>query len=255
MDRPRLALVTGASSGIGFELARTFAANGYDVIMTSDNRVKLSAAGRALIKAAPAVDIHMMVADLATPTGAQNLYNEVRKLKRPLDVLANNAGVGVWGRFSETDIRDELAMIQVNIVSLMTLTKLFLPQMLRLHEGKILFTAAEAAVAPAAFLTAYSATKAFVYAFTRGLREELKGSGVTVTALMPGATRSNFFKRAGADHTKVANGRLASPHDVAQAGFDALMQEDDHVVTPFLDKLRLAAMRLQPDHMAVSRLE
>jgi short-subunit dehydrogenase len=244
LDRPRLALVTGSSSGIGFELARKLAAAGYDVVMTSANRGKLSAAARVLMKESPTVEIQMVVADLSVPDGPRQLQTEIQLLRRPLDILVNNAGVGVWGHFSETDIRDEISMVQLNVISLMALTKLFLPQMLRLHEGRILFTADETAAVPAPRLAAYAATKAFAASFARSLRAELNGTGVHVDAVLPGATRTNFFDRAGVPLNKTAKAHLAAPADVAREAFEMLAPEDARL--PLLGRL-MAVTGLQSD--------
>jgi NADP-dependent 3-hydroxy acid dehydrogenase YdfG len=177
MDRPRFALITAATSGSGFESARKFASRGYDIVITADNSAKLSASGQALMREFPAIDVHMMVADLATPLGPSNLHKEFLLLKRPLDVLVNTASGDLPDKFADSDIRDELAMLQQNVASLMALTKLFLPQMLRLHEGKIFFTTCDADPPAAAYLRA----------FAQDLSAELMGTGVTATTLMDDA--------------------------------------------------------------------
>jgi short-subunit dehydrogenase len=240
------AVITGSSNGIDEEIARKFAMEGHDVVITSENRIKLEKAYYLLRKFAPNVGIELIVADLSTPGGAKRLYDEVRAMNVAIDVLVNNAGVGLWGKFTETDLRDEDAMMQVNMISVVTLTKLFLPQMVRLNRGKIVFTTAEAAVIPNALLTVYSATKAFVCAFARGLKSELKGTKISVTSLVPRATNTNFFKRAGAGHTKMARGKLANPADVAEEAYQIMMRENDGMVAPVMERLKVLAAHMQP---------
>jgi uncharacterized protein len=251
-----LALVTGASSGIGLELAKVFAREGHDLVVAADNRAKLDAASQQIRSGAPAARIEIVTVDLANPDGPFLLYEAVQRLGRDLDVLVNNAGVGVWGEFArQTNLDAELDMIQLNVASVVALTKLFVRDMIPRRTGKILFTASEASLAPTAYLAAYGATKAFEYSFALSLREELKDTGITVTALLPGATDTNFFHRAGAAKNKTAQGRLADPATVARDGYDALMRGDDHVVTPMTNKLKAAAAKLLPDEMKVQRVE
>jgi short-subunit dehydrogenase len=249
VDRP-LVLVTGASSGIGLELAKIFAAEGHDVVANSEDRMHLDGAAATIRAGAPAAEVIPLAADLSQPAGPTELYDAVRRLGRGIDVLVNNAGVGVWGNFADTDIAAELAMIQLNAASVVHLTKLFLPEMVERGSGKILITASQASLAPLPLATVYGATKAFVFSFAEGLRDELSGSGVTVTALLPGPTDTNWFKRAGAEGTKTAHGDLADPAQVARAGYDALMAGDDHVVTPFKIKVLAAMTKFMPERLA-----
>jgi short-subunit dehydrogenase len=147
-------------------------------------------------------------------------------------------------------------MIELNTASVVTLSKLFAHDMANRGSGRILFTASEASLSPIALMAVYAATKAFVYSFALGLREELKDSGVTVTALLPGATNTNFFNRAGMKDTKlVREGELADARDVARAGYDALMRGDDHVVYPIQERVTSFFAKLVPDRMAVQRVE
>jgi short-subunit dehydrogenase len=171
--------------------------------------------------------------------------------------LVNNAGVGVWGDFvRETDLKDELSMIQLNAASVVALTKLFAADMVKRGEGKILFTASEASLAPVALMSIYAATKAFIYSFSLSLREELKDTGVGITALLPGATQTDFFNRADMQDAKfVQEGEMADPAQVARDGYDALVKGDDHVVTPTKDRLTSLLTKLVPDRAAVERLE
>jgi short-subunit dehydrogenase len=250
------ALITGASSGIGLELAKVFASEGHDLIISSDNRGKLQAAKQQITAQSPGVNIDIVVADLAKPEGARQLYDNIRNTGINIDVLANNAGAGVFGDFAtETYLEAELGIIKLNVSSVVALAKYFGREMADRGRGKILFTASEASLAPIAHMNVYAATKAFVYSFALALREELKGKGVGVTALMPGATDTGFFTRARMQDTElVRNGGLADPAKVARDGYDALMKGDGHIVTPLKDRVRMTVAKLVPDEMKVQTI-
>jgi short-subunit dehydrogenase len=254
-----LVLVTGGSSGIGLELAKIFAAEGHDIILASSRVARLRRAAEQVRTAGSGhgIEVSTFVIDLSKPAGPRKLYEAVTDLHRPLYILVNNAGVGVWGDFvRETDLKDELAMIQLNAASVVALTKLFAVDMVKRGEGKILFTASEASLAPIALMSIYAATKAFLYSFALSLREELKDTGIGVTALLPGATQTDFFNRADMQNAKfVQDGALADPEQVARDGYNALMKGDDHVVTPTKERIMSLLTKLVPDRAAVERLE
>lgn len=227
MSNP-LALVTGASSGIGLELARVLANRGYDVIVSSAGE-RLGSASDSLRSSGR--EIIEIKADLATRDGIDSLWEQVLDLGRPLDVACINAGVGVGGLFDETDLDAELNMVQLNCTGTVHLAKHVVRQMKGLAAGKILFTASIAGEMVAPREAVYAATKAFVLSFAHSLRFELQDSGVTVTALQPGPTDTDFFHRAGMDDTEVGQkGKSESqPEEVAKQGIDALMDGKDHV--------------------------
>jgi short-subunit dehydrogenase len=222
-----LAVVTGASSGIGFELARNFALHGFDLILVADETA-IATAARDLQQFGGQVHGHQI--DLSTYDGVEELYSLIREKGRSLYAIAINAGIGVSGDFTrETSLEDELNMIDLNIASTVHLTKLVAADMVEQGHGRILFTSSIAAVMPTPFLAVYGGTKAFILSFSEALRNELKDTGVTVTALMPGPTDTNFFRRAGMEDTKAGVGKKDDPADVARQGFEAMMTGKDHV--------------------------
>lgn len=223
-----LALVTGASSGIGYELAKELAQRGYDLVVCSaGDRLE----GAAEEFRAHGVNVIAVNGDLATREGVDLLWERVSSLGRPVDVACLNAGVGVGGLFDETDLEEELNMVQLNCVGTVHLAKHVVRQMKRLDAGKILFTASIAGEMVAPREAVYAATKAFVLSFAHSLRYELRDTGLTITALQPGPTDTDFFHRAGMDDTEVGQkGKSeSSAGDVARQGIDALMDGKDHV--------------------------
>jgi short-subunit dehydrogenase len=223
-----LALVTGASSGIGLSLAKELAGRGYDLIVCS--------AGERLDSASISLDglgteVLEVQANLATREGVDELWQKIQSLGRNIDVACINAGVGVGGLFAETDLSEEVNMIELNCVSTVHLAKHVIQHMLPLQSGKILFTASIAGEMVAPREAVYAATKAFVLSFAHSVRYELRDTGITVTALQPGPTDTDFFHRAGMDDTDVGQkGKSESqPDDVAKQGIEALLAGNDHV--------------------------
>ncbi|MFL5562789.1 MAG: SDR family NAD(P)-dependent oxidoreductase [Gemmatimonadaceae bacterium] len=241
----QFAVVTGASSGIGLELARQFARHGFDLLITSESDRVHSAAEelRSL-----GVIVTTTQADLRTYEGVESLYARIKAEARPVDAIAINAGVGVGGPFLETDLQREIDLIQLNVVSVVHLAKRVLKDMVDRDQGRILFTASIAAEMPAPFEAVYGASKAFVLSFAEALRNEVKDSNVVITALQPGATETNFFHRAGMDDTKVGTDRKSDPATVAKAGFEALMKNKDHVVAAMTkEKIQVALGQVTPE--------
>ena len=223
------AVVTGASSGIGKELARVFAQHGFDLLVTSSGE-RLETAVSELQPLG--VEVQSVHADLSTYDGVEKLYQAIRSVGRPVDAIALNAGVGVGGDFArETDLHAELNIIQLNVTSTVHLAKRVLPDMISRRSGRMLFTSSIAGIMPAPLSAVYGASKAFVLSFARSLRAELKESGITVTTLMPGPTNTDFFRRAGIEDTKLGSkGKYENdPFDVATQGYEALMDRSDHV--------------------------
>jgi short-subunit dehydrogenase len=223
-----LALVTGASSGIGLELARQFLQNGFDVVVNAED-AELAAAEADL--ADEGGQVRAVRADLATAAGVERLWSEVSAGGRPLDAVALNAGVGVNGDFTrDIPLEDDLRLIAVNVTAVVHLAKRVLPGMVERGAGRVLITSSVAATMPGPYYATYAASKAFLQSFAQAIRFELKDTGVTVTALQPGPTETEFFERAGMQDTKVADAKKDDPAEVAKEGFEALMAGKDHVI-------------------------
>jgi short-subunit dehydrogenase len=239
------AVVTGASSGIGLELAKQFAEHGFDLLVTAESERIESAADTLR---AMGVKVDTVRADLSTYNGVEQLAASIAATGRPVDAIAINAGVGVSGAFVETDLEAERNLIALNITSVVHLAKRMLQDMVARNEGRILFTASIAAEAPGPFSAVYYASKAFVLSFAEAIRNELKDTNIVVTALQPGATDTNFFARADMEDTKVAAGRKSDPADVARKGYEALMAGKDHVVAAMAkEKLNVALGQVMPE--------
>jgi short-subunit dehydrogenase len=240
-----LAVVTGASSGIGYELARVFAENGFDLVVCAEDG-GIAEAGQAF--AATGAAVETVRADLATADGVEQLWSRVQALGRPVDAIALNAGIGVNGSFAETDLASELRLVALNVGSTVHLAKRAVQHMVPRGKGRILITSSVVATMPAAFTAVYGASKAFDQSFAQALREELKDTGVTVTSLQPGATDTGFFERADMQDTKVGQAKKDDPAEVAKQGFEALMAGKDHVVAGSLkNRVQTTAAKVIPE--------
>ena len=242
---PKTVLITGASSGIGLELAHLFARDGYRLVLVARNRGALRALGDDL-QSRYSVEVRISPKDLAHPASPVELYQELQEAGFVLDVLVNNAGFGGGGAFLKTDWNNEAEMIQVNITALTHLTKLFLPQ-IRAREGKILNVSSVAGFVPGPFMAIYYATKAFVLSFSEALAEELNGTGTTVTCLCPGPVETGFQKRAGTD----ASGMMRSPllvdvQTVARAAYEGMKQGKRLVIPGWKNQMMVQGLRLSP---------
>jgi short-subunit dehydrogenase len=218
-DRP-LAAVTGASTGIGLELARVLARRGYDLIINAED-AELDNAASTLTDAG--AHVRTVRADLREPAGVEELYAAIVADGRHLEVMALNAGVGRGGPFLENDLADELAIIELNITSTVRLAKLVLRDMVAHDAGRVLVTSSIASEMPGSFQAVYNASKSFVQSFAEALQDELKDSQVSITTLMPGPTDTEFFERAGMSDTKVGQADKDDPATVAEQGIDALL--------------------------------
>jgi short-subunit dehydrogenase len=241
-----LALVTGASSGIGRELATQFAENGFDLIVTAEDSDIVAA---ALELEGSGASVEAVQVDLASPEGVEELYRRVTETGRPLDAAALNAGIGAGGAFAtDTDLADELRIVDLNCRSTVHLAKYVVRDMVARGEGRILFTSSIASTMPGTFQAVYNASKSFDQSFALALRSELKDTGVTVTSLMPGPTETEFFERADMLDTRIGAGEKDDPADVAREGFEALMGGEERVVSASLKtKLQGRGSRVLPD--------
>ena len=241
-----LAVVTGASSGIGLELAKVLATEGYDLIVSSEGERLESAVADLQALGAQVTSVQT---DLAKTAGVDELWKACEAAGRPLDIACINAGVGVGGQFIDTDLNEELNIVNLNCGHTVHFAKHVVKQMVPRGAGRILFTASIAGEMVAPREAVYAASKAFVLSFAHSLRYELKDTGVTVTALQPGPTDTDFFHRAGMDDTDAGTkGKKESePSDVARQGYDALMAGKDHVYSAGLKtKIEGALANLVP---------
>ena len=245
-DSRPFAVVTGGSSGIGLELARQFATNGYDVLIAAEDAAELQQARAQLTGGGATITTH--AADLSTEEGVDSLYAAVAG--RDVDALAVNAGVGLGGRFEETDLRRELKMIDLNCRGAVQLTKSVGAAMVARGRGKILITSSVAGSMPDPFEAVYGSTKVFLRWFGQALREEWGGKGVTVTILQPSTTETDFFRRADMMDTKAGTMKKDDPAVVAKAGFDALMAGKDHIIPTAKNKVMGFIADNLPDPLA-----
>src|SRR4051812_10648521 len=218
------ALVTGGSGGIGLEIAKALARREFDLVLVARNRDALEAAA-GQIEGKHTVRVHVFAADLRRREAPQAISDFLRNENIPIEILVNNAGFGLGGEFVETDLDRELEMIQVNIAALTQLTKLFLPAMIKRRSGRILNVASTAAFQPGPLMSVYYASKAYVLSFSEALAEELRDSGVTVTALCPGPTKTDFAATANVGHSRLFTlFGVADAASVAEFGYQAMMQ-------------------------------
>lgn len=222
-----LALVTGGSSGIGFELAKQFAQNGFDVVISGSSD-KVEKSSQEIKKLG--VECFAYQADAATYEGVQGLWDFVVSLDRPLEAAALNVGIGQGGAFIDNKLEDDFKLIAINITGTVHMAKRVAQHMVANGKGRILITSSISATQPTPYETVYGPSKAFGFSFAESLREELRDTGVTVTALLPGATDSDFHKNAGMGNSAIGESKKNDKTEVARQGFEALMNDVDHIV-------------------------
>jgi len=253
--KDQTALITGASAGIGRELAKLFAKDDYNLVLVARDGSRLNQFADELQRQF-SISVKAFALDLASASAPQFLFDQLARENIAIDVLVNNAGYGKLGAFAEVALEESLGQIQLNITALTHLTKLFLGPMLERRSGKILNVASTAGFQPGPLMAVYYATKAYVISFSEALASELSGSGVTVTCLCPGATDTEFQKRAGTEDTLLFRGlRPRSAKTVAQDGYRALMKSKPLVISGLRNWLLAESLRISPRRVvtAVSR--
>lgn len=253
-NQGKYALITGATSGIGLELAKLFAKDGFNLVISARDIAELDQT--ATLLRAEGVEVLPIAKDLFDREQAFGLYADIKQKGIEIDVLVNNAGQGVYGKFDHIDIDRELQIIDLNISSLVILTKCFLTDMIGRGSGRILNLASIASKLPGPWQAVYHATKAFVLSFTEAVREESKDTGVTITALMPGVTDTDFFNKADMQDSKAVqdDDDLADPAGVARDGYEALMAGKDKVVSGLKNKVQVAMSSVMPDSVVAHQM-
>jgi uncharacterized protein len=247
----KYALITGATSGIGYELAKLFAKDGYNLVLVArgtDGGLEKTATELQ----ASGVQVITLSKDLFKQEEAASIYDEVKARGIEIDALVNDAGQGLYGLFTDTELQRELDIIQLNISSLVTITKKFLQDMVARGSGKILNLSSMASKSPGPWQSVYHGTKAFVQSFTEAINNENKDKGVTVTALLPGPVDTDFFNKAEMNESKAVQdkSKLYDPADVAKDGYEAMMNGDDKVISGLKIKMQVAMSNMTTDSMA-----
>lgn len=242
----KTALITGASAGIGYELAKLFAEGGYNLVLIARREDKLRTLAEEL-EQTQGISVHILSKDLTDKQAPQHIFETVQEQNIHVDVLVNNAGFGVHGLFAETEWQEEQDMITVNMTALTQLTKLFLPAMVEKKQGKIMNIASTAAFQPGPVMAIYFASKAYVLSFSEALANELIGTGVTVTALCPGPTRTEFQMRAKIEKSRLfRSGNVMDVQTVARTGYRGLMSGKTVVIPGIQNKVMVQLQRLTP---------
>ncbi len=249
-NKQQYALITGATEGIGKELAKQFADNGFNLVLVARSKDELAATASELQQQSGA-EVITVQKDLMKRESPFEVFEEVKAKGIQVDVLVNNAAQGKFGEFVKTDIQEELDMVQLNIGAYITFTKLYLKEMVARNSGKILIVSSVAGEIPGPLQAVYHGTKAFLNSFTVALREEIRDMDIKITTLMPGPTDTGFFEKADMEDSKmVQEGKLADPAKVAEDGFEALMAGEREVISGFKNKAMVAGTKLMPDRMA-----
>jgi short-subunit dehydrogenase len=251
-NRGQYALITGATSGIGYELARLFAKDKYNLILVARSADDLQRVSREL--QSENIEVHTLAKDLFLKESAAGIYEEVKSKGIAVSVLVNDAGQGHYGKFLETDLEQEMKIVQLNILSCISLTKLFAKDMVARKAGKILNVGSIAGEAPGPYHSVYHGTKAFVNSWSAAIQNELEESGVSVTVLLPGPTDTDFFNKADMQDSKIVDTKLADPAGVARDGYDALMNGDAKITSGMMNKAQVLMGNVLPDSTAAESM-
>jgi short-subunit dehydrogenase len=252
----RTVLITGASSGLGIEFAKIHAAKGDDLVLVARSKDKMNLL-KAEIERKHDVSVVVIGRDLSESNAPRTIYNELKAKKIQIDYLINNAGFGDYGLYAQSNWEKQLQMINLNITALAYLTKLFLPDMIGNKYGKILNIASVASFLPGPTMSIYFATKAFVLSFSEAIANEVKGTGVTVTALCPGPTATGFKSNASLDNSNMFKGNIAGPKEVAEYGYKAMMKGKSVAIHGLTNKIMVGSVRFAPRNIvaAIARLK
>jgi short-subunit dehydrogenase len=246
-DMKKYALVTGASGGIGYEIAKLLAKDSKNLVLVARSESKLHEVKDELLKINQNIDVKIIIADLSAIESAKLVKSQTDLIKGEIDILINNAGFGDFGKYWETSYDKETQMINLNITTLAQLTKLYLPEMIKNKSGKILNVASVAAFMPGSYMTVYYATKAFVLSYTEGLAGELKGTGVTVSALCPGPTKTGFEEKASLGNSDLFKAMPnATASSVAKLGYKGMLKGKQIIITGFMNKATVFIIRFIP---------
>jgi len=253
-NRNQYVLITGATSGFGYEFAKLFAKEGYNLILVARNQTRLQQVTDEL-KQQYDVEVTPLPKDLFDKNAAGEIYNKTKEMGITVNILINDAGQGEWGKFTETDLQRQLDIIQLNVTSLVELTHHFLKDMVARDEGKILQLGSEVSKSPTPLMAVYAATKSFVLSFSEALINELKNTNVTITVLMPGASDTDFFHKAGAENTVVYKEKdLSTPEDVVLDGYEALMKGESRIISGGKTKMHVMMSNVLPDAAGAANL-
>jgi short-subunit dehydrogenase len=244
------ALITGASSGIGLELAHLFAKDGYNLVLVARNRTQLESLAKEL-RSKHQVQVMVIVQDLANTSAPQAIADQLARHSIEVEVLINNAGTQVYGEFAEANLERQLDLIQINMIALVDLTHRLLPGMIRHGCGRILNVGSTGSFAPGPLNAVYCATKAFILSFSEAIGAELAGTGVTVTALCPGATKTAFITRHGMQDVRIFRNAM-SPVHVAQIGYRALHRGRPLVVAGLRNQVQVLSFQLMAPFMGLT---
>ena len=244
MER-EVALITGASSGIGRELTQVLAENGFDLVLVARNEAALNELASQLTARHP-VSVTVEPKDLSLPQAPEEIYETLKGASIAVDVLVNNAGIQVYGALQDTDTAEQLRLIQVNLVALTHLTMLLVQEMVERGRGRILNVASTGAFSPTPLNAIYCATKAYVLSFSEAIARDLEGTGVTVTCLCPGATETQFAERAGIENIRLFQAFVMDASEVALAGYRGLMSTKTTVVPGLYNKILVSSIRFTP---------
>ena len=245
-------LITGATKGIGYELTKLFVQDSYNLVLIARDKDKLESIKDVFSKKYPSIDILIIAKDLSKPNAAFEIFYEIEKKQIIIDVLVNNAGIGDFGKFYNEDLSKIAAIMQINMIALTELTRLFLDKMVMRQKGKILNVSSMAAFQPGPYMAVYYASKAYVQSFSEAIASELEGSGISITTLCPGPTKSGFQHEVGSEDSRLAKlNLLLSSEYVAKYGYKALHANKEVAIPGFINSSLRNTAKIIPRKTAI----